>query len=78
MQKLLLLPELCGTAITGVNSDPVKTTSGSCSPNVMPTLELAEEYSGHETLPNSKAPSIIVNSLIASWTHVRSDNFMTL
>ena len=75
LQKLLLLPELSGTAVTGTDSGPVKTTSRSCSPNVMPTLELVNEklinHSGHELLPNSRAPSIMVNSLIASWTHVR-------
>ena len=76
MQKLLLLPELSGTAVTGTDSGPVKTTSRSCSPSVMPTLELVNEelinHSGHESLPNERATArVSVNDLTASWTHVR-------
>jgi len=74
MQKLLLLPEL-GDAITGRDSDPVKTTSRSCSPNVMSPLKLVNEEvsnnSGHGSLSNGVTPRIIVNNLTASWTHVR-------
>ena len=80
-----MLPELSGTAITGTNSDPVKTTSGSCSPNVMPTLELVNEKSigdhGHESLPNTVSAKISVDALTASWTHVRLHedlNFLTI
>ena len=76
LQKLLLLPELSGTAITGTNSDPVKITSRSHSPNVMPTLELVNEESigdhEHESLPNTVSAKILVNGLTASWTHVRN------
>ena len=49
----------------------------SCSPNVMPTLELVNEEmisdSGHESLPNGGAPRVTVNSLTASWAHVRKE-----
>ncbi|XP_065919842.1 ATP-binding cassette sub-family C member 4-like isoform X2 [Dysidea avara] len=72
IQKLLLLPEL-GNTITGTDSDPVKTTSRSCSPNVMPSLKLVNEEvtndSGHGSLSNGVTPRIIVNNLTASWTH---------
>ncbi|XP_065919844.1 ATP-binding cassette sub-family C member 4-like isoform X2 [Dysidea avara] len=74
IEKLLLLPEL-GDIITGTDSDPVKTTSRSCSPNVMPSLKLVNEEvtndSGHGSLSNGVTPRIIVNNLTASWTHDR-------
>ena len=74
LQKLLLLPEL-GDTITGIDSDPVKTTSRSCSPNVMPPLKLVNEEvtndSVHGSLSNGVTPRIIVSNLTASWTHVR-------
>ncbi|XP_065919840.1 ATP-binding cassette sub-family C member 4-like [Dysidea avara] len=74
IQKLLLLPEL-GDRITGTDSDPVKTTSRSCSPNVMPSLKLVNEevtnYSGHGSLSNGVTPRIVVSNLTASWTHDR-------
>ncbi|XP_065919849.1 ATP-binding cassette sub-family C member 4-like isoform X2 [Dysidea avara] len=74
IEKLLLLPELGGT-ITGTDSDPVETTSRSCSPNVMPSLKLVNEEvtndSGHGSLSNGVTPRIIVNNLTASWTHDR-------
>ncbi|XP_065919562.1 ATP-binding cassette sub-family C member 4-like isoform X2 [Dysidea avara] len=74
IQKLLLLPEL-GDTITGTDSDPVKTTSRSCSPNVMPPLKLVNEEvtndSGHGSLSNGVTPRIIVSNLTASWTHDR-------
>ena len=62
IQKLLLLPELSGTAIIGTNSDPVSATNRSC--------ELIND-DGHELLPNSGAPRVIVDDLMASWTYVR-------
>ena len=71
LQKLLLLPEL-GDAKIAADSDPVKTTSKSCSPNVMPPLKLVnEEVTGHGSLSNGVTPKIIANNLTASWTHVR-------
>ena len=73
IQKLLLLPELRGTAIAGTSSDPVKTTSRSCSP----TLELINEesitYSRHKSF--SSSTRISINGLMASWTHVRPRRF---
>ncbi|XP_065919884.1 ATP-binding cassette sub-family C member 4-like isoform X2 [Dysidea avara] len=74
IEKLLLLPEL-GDTIPGTDSDPVKTTSRSCSPNVMPSLKLVNEEvtndSGHGSLSNGVTPRIIVNNLTTSWTHDR-------
>ena len=76
LQTLLLLPELHDVAITGTNSDAVKTaTSRSCSPNVMPTLELVNEEmvndSRHESFSNGiDQTKVSVNGLTASWTHV--------
>ncbi|XP_065882473.1 ATP-binding cassette sub-family C member 4-like isoform X2 [Dysidea avara] len=80
IQKLLLLPEL-GDTITGNDSDPVKTTSKSCSPNVMPSLKLAneevnEEVSEHGSLSNGVTPRIVVNNLTVSWTHDREKNVL--
>ena len=69
LQELLLLPEL-GDAMIAADSDPVKATSKSCSPNVMPPLKLVnEEVTGHG---NGVTPKIIANNLTASWTHVRA------
>ena len=69
-----MLPEISDSAIS--NSDPVKTTSRSCSPNVMPTLELVNEVmvndSGHESFSNGvNQARVAVDSLTASWTYVR-------
>ena len=76
-----MLPELSGTAITGTNSDPVKTANRSCSPNVMPSVKLVnEEYNiindgGHESCTNGAVCTrISINGLTASWAHVRSRN----
>jgi len=76
LQKLLLLPELGDAcAIIAADSDPVKRTSKSCSPNVMPPLKLVnEEVTGHGSLYNGVTPKIIANNLTASWTHVRAYN----
>ena len=77
LQQLLLLPELSNIAITSDGSDPLKTTSRLCSPNVTPTLELVNEelinLSGrHESLPTELVSArLSVNSLTASWTHVK-------
>ena len=75
LQTLLLLPELHDVTITGTNSDPVKTASRSCSPNVMPTLELVNEEMvndrRHESFSNGiDQTKVSVNGLTASWTHV--------
>ena len=71
-QNLLLLPELSNNTIT--YSDEVKTTSRSCSPNVMLPLKLVNEEvttdSGDGSLSKGVTPRIIVNNLTASWTHV--------
>lgn len=71
-QKLLLLPELSGTAITGTSSNPLKTGSRLSPPNVMPNHKLINEefisssgYGDEVTLAK-----IVVNELTASWTHV--------
>ena len=52
----------------------MKTTSRSCSPNVMPTLELVNEEmvndSGHESFSGVNRVRVSVNGLTASWTHV--------
>ena len=67
---LLLLPELNINSITC--SDPVKTTSRSCFPSMMPPLKLANEEvttdSRHGSLSNGVTPRIIVSNLTASWT----------
>ena len=80
LQKLLLLPELNINSITC--SDPVKTTSRPCSPNMMPPLKLANEEvttdSGHESLSNGVTPRIIVSNLTASWTHVSCGTLMCI
>jgi len=77
LQKLLLLPELNDNSTTDTDSDPV---SRSCSPNVMPTLKLVNDelisVSGHESFLNGVVPRIKVNSLTASWTYVRTDDFL--
>ena len=76
-QQLLLLPELSNIAITSDGSDPLKITTRSHSPNVTPTLELVTEelinLSGrHESLPTELVTArLSVNSLTASWTHVK-------
>ena len=68
-----MLPEISDAAI--INSDPVKTTSGSCSPDVMPTLELINKEmvndSGHEPFSGVNQARVAVNSLTASWSYVR-------
>ncbi|XP_065917654.1 ATP-binding cassette sub-family C member 4-like [Dysidea avara] len=75
LQHLLLLPELDDT-ITGKDSDPVNTTSRSCSPNVMSTLKLVAEEVTNDSRCSSFSnevtpPRVIVNNLTASWTHDR-------
>ena len=79
-----MLPELSNIAITSDGSDPLKTTSRSHSPNVTPTLELVNEelinLSGrHESLPTELVTArLSVNSLTASWTHVKNhDNYFS-
>ena len=73
---MLLLPELNNaTAITGTDSDPVKTGSRGSSPNVNPTLELVNQEaandSGHISFSNGlEKAKVSVNHLTASWTHV--------
>ena len=67
LQKLLLLPELSGNSITGIDSDPVGRLH---FPTVISNLELVTD-NGYESLPNGGAPGIKVDSLTASWTHVR-------
>ena len=69
----MLIPELSGVIIVRAGSDPVKTTMGICASNVIPTIELANE----EQISNGRcgsakkgAPTVIVNNLTASWTHV--------
>ena len=74
IQKLLLLPELSGTAITG--SGMINTTHQSHS---MPTAEVVNEEStndsGHGSFANGVVSArISVNGLTASWTHVRVYN----
>ena len=69
VQKLLLLPELSGTAVTGTNSDPVKTTSRSISLNLMSTAEPTNN-SRDEVLLNDAAHRVMVSHLTASWTQV--------
>ena len=65
-----MLPEISDSAIS--NSDPVKTTSRSCSPNVMPTLELInEEMVNDSGLYGVNQGRVTVDSLTASWTYVR-------
>ena len=74
-QKLLLLPELSGIAITSTNSDPVKKSSKLYVTNMMCTHELANKettYSNaHGIMSNNTCTArIAVNGLIASWTNV--------
>ncbi|XP_065916533.1 ATP-binding cassette sub-family C member 4-like isoform X2 [Dysidea avara] len=73
IENLLLLPELDDT-ITGTDSDPVNTTSRSCSPNESPLKLVNEEVtndSGRGSFSNEVTPRVIVNNLTASWTHDR-------
>ena len=77
LQKLLLLPELGDNAITGTNSDPVKTSGRPSSPSVIPTVELVNEEmgsnSGYQSFPNTvNQARVSVNGLTASWTVVSS------
>ena len=66
-----MLPELGDVAITGTNSDPVKTGSRPSSPSVMPTLELLNgEMANESFFSGINQTRISVNGLIASWTHV--------
>ena len=71
IQKLLLLPELSGTAITGTDSDSVN-VSHSCN---IPTVEVVNKgffsKSEHESQTNAR---ITVSSLTASWSDVRNYN----
>ena len=77
IQKLLLLPELSGTAITG--SDVIKTTHALHS---MPTVKLVNEESTNDSRHGSFSNGVVsakisVNDLTASWTHVRTGYFVT-
>ena len=66
IQKLLLLPELSGTTVTGINSEPVEATGRSCATH---TPELVNEELIGEN--NKGASSVAVHCLTASWTYVR-------
>ena len=66
VQKLLLLPELSGTAVTGTDSNP---TSISLSLNVMSTAEPINN-SRDEVLLNDAVTRVMVSHLTASWTQV--------
>ena len=68
VQKLLLLPELSGTAVTGTDSDSVKTISKSHSPDLMCTEPI--DCSRDGSLPDNATPRVMVNHLTSSWTHV--------
>ena len=70
-QKLLLLPELSGTAVTGTDSDSVKSTSKSHSPDLMCTEPI--NCSTDRSLPDDVAPRVMVKHLTASWTHVSKE-----
>ena len=70
VQKLLLLPELSNTAVTGTDSDPVNATNKLYFLNIVPTVELIND-DRREPLLNSRTPRVIVSDLTASWTHVR-------
>ena len=67
LQKLLLLPELDGNSVTGMDG----ASDGRLSfTNMIPTLELVND-GGHGLTSNGGAPRIKVEGLRASWTHVR-------
>ena len=75
LQKLLLLPELSGNAITSTNSDTVKQASKLYVTNVMCTHELANKetsYSNAHGLSSNDifTARISVSELTASWTNV--------
>ena len=58
-----------------IDSDPVKTTNRSCSPDAVPTLELVNKELINDgwqgSLSNRVAMATLsVNGLTASWTHV--------
>ena len=67
----MLLPELSGTAVTGTDSDSVKSTSKSHSPDLMCTEPI--DCSRYGSLPDDVAPRVMVNHLTASWTHVSKE-----
>ena len=69
LQRLLLLPELSDTAITGTNSGTIKTTS-SCKD--VPTHQpIIKEINMHGLLSNEEPMiRILVSGLTASWTNV--------
>ena len=71
VQKLLLLPELSGTTVTGTDSDSVKSTSKSHSPDLMCTEPI--DCSRDGSLPDDVAPRVMVKHLTASWTHVSKE-----
>ena len=68
-QRLLLLSQLSGTAIT---SGTIKTTSRQRSTKDMPTLQpVHKELITHELLSNEESViRILVSGLTASWTNV--------
>ena len=67
----MLLPELSGVIIVSAGSNPVKTTMGICSSNLMPTVEsVNEEKISNGGCAKNGVPTVIVNNLTASWTHV--------
>ena len=72
LQRLLLLPELSGTAVTSTNSGTIKTTSSQCSTKDMSVLQpVNKEINMHGLLSNEEPMiRILVSGLTASWTNV--------
>ena len=77
LQRLLLLPELSGIAITNCNSEPVKETSRLHVTNMTCTHKLANKKTQcdttHGLLSNDITTArIVVSGLTASWTNVNT------
>ena len=70
MQKLLLLPELNGVVIIdcATDDDPFNAIIGWCPPDIMPRPTV--EWVNSKLTKDIETPSILVNTLTASWTHV--------
>ena len=80
-QKLLLLPELSGTAITGIYTESVKIRNVSHSCNTSTVEAVNKEFisnGGYESQPNKGVSRIVAKCLTASWSDVRNCNYLVL
>ena len=72
LQRLLLLPQLSDTAITGTNRGTIKTASKQHSTKDVPTLQPVNKEINICGLLSNEEPMIriLVSGLTASWTNV--------